>query len=147
MAEAASHNQSRIPTRPAAQAFGHTLGFLIALYTLALVWGVRNIYFWMPSRIDLVFPFTFGIVLAWWAIVDSRRRRHPIPLLARQWFLLGAGIFVPGYVIWTRRWYGVGWLALHTILWLMITMVVMHVGGLLVFGKAWLRALGVSQAA
>lgn len=145
MAKAASQNPSTTPGRPTARAFGHTLSFLIALYTLALVWGVRNIYFWVPSRIDLVFPFAFAIVLGSWAIVDARRRRHPIPLLARQWFLLGAGVFVPGYVIWTRRWYGVGWLALHTILWFTITVGVMHIGGLLVFGEQWLHVLGLPR--
>jgi hypothetical protein len=115
----------------------------VALYALAFVWGARQIDFWEPSTIDAVFPFGLAIVLGWWAIFDACKRRHPIPLLSRQWFLLAAAIFVPGYVIWSRRWRGVGWLFLHAILWLMITMVVMHVGGLLVFGNQWLRALGL----
>lgn len=143
MAEATPQDQPATPEPTRVRRSRHTLWFLIALYTLAFVWGVRNIYFWEPSRIDDVFPVGFAIVLGLWAIVDSCKRRHPIPLLSRQWFLLAAAIFVPGYVIWSRRWYGVGWLALHAVLWLMVATAVMHLGGLLVFGNRWLRGLGL----
>jgi hypothetical protein len=143
MAESALPDQPAIPTPPTERASRHTLWFLVALYTLAIAWGVRNIHFWEPSRMDGVFPVALAIALGWWAIVDARRRRHPIPLLTRPWFFLVAGLLVPGYVIWSRRWNGLGWLALNGVLWYAVATVVMHVGGWLVFGDEWLRALGM----
>jgi len=80
--------------------------------------------------------------LGWWAIVDARRRRHPIPLLARPWFVLLAGLVVPVYVVWSRRWAGVGWVVLHGVIWQLLATVSMHVGGLMIYGQVWLRGLG-----
>jgi hypothetical protein len=143
MTEAASPIQPAIPVLLVKRGIRHTGCFVIALYSLAFEWGLRNIYFWQPSMIDLIFPVAFAIVLGWWAIVDARRRRHPIPLLARQWFFLLAGLLVPVYVIWSRGWHGVGWLVLHAVLWFVVATVVMFVGGVIVFGNEWLRGLGM----
>lgn len=121
----------------------HTRRFLVALYALALLWGARQIYFWEPSWLDVLLPIAFAILLGWWAVADSRERRHPIPMLSRPWFFLAAGFLVPGYVLWSRRWAGLGWLVLHSIVWCLIATIVMHAGGLLVFGRAWTRALGL----
>lgn len=143
MAESALPDQPAIPTATTKRASRHTLWFLVALYALAIFWGVRNIHFWEPSRMDVVLPVASAIALGWWAIVDARRRRHPIPLLTRPWFFLLAGLLVPGYVIWSRRWNGLGWLALNGVLWYAVATLVMHVGGWFVFGDEWLRALGM----
>ncbi len=145
MAGSATPDEPATPTPPAGRASRHTLGLLVALYTLAVAWGVRSIHFWEPSRMDVVLHVAAALALGWWAIVDARGRRHPIPLLSRPWFFLGAGLLVPGYVVWTRRWKGLGWLALNGALWYAVATLVMHVGGWLVFGDEWLRALGMSQ--
>lgn len=121
----------------------HTRFFLVAFYALAAVWGVRSVRFWEPSGLDLLTPVALSITLAWWAIVDARKRRHPIPVLSRTWFFLLAVLLVPGYVIWSRRWRGVGWVALHGILWYAFATMVMHGGGVMVFGDEWLQALGM----
>ena len=106
----------------------HTLRFLAAFYALALVQGIRSLYYWEPSFLDLLVPIAFIIALGWWAVVDASVRRHPIPILARPWFFLFAWLLVPGYVIWSRGWRGVlwivlncfGWYVLATATWLML---------------------------
>ncbi|HEY1187731.1 MAG TPA: hypothetical protein VGE74_08740 [Gemmata sp.] len=92
--------------------------------------------------LDRVVPVAFAVCLGWWAVTDARRRRRPIPVLSRPWFFLLAPVVVPGYVIWSRRWYGVGWVALHAALGYGVALAVMHLIGVIVFGREWLRALG-----
>jgi hypothetical protein len=121
----------------------HTRWFLVTFYALAVVWGVRNVRHAEPSGLDLLVPLALAAALGWWAIVDARRRRHPIPVLARPWFFLLAGLVVPGYVLWSRGWRGVGLVALHAALWYALATVAMHVGGVAVYGEEWLRAFGV----
>ena len=135
MAGATIPEQPVVTVPDPARRYHHTRWFLIVLYALAVVWGARNVYFWDPSRLDLLFPVTFAVVLWSWAVIDARRRRHPIPLLAQDWFFLGAGVLVPLYVLWSRRWAGLGWLVLHSALWFVLATAVMLVGGLIVFGS------------
>ena len=125
---------------PTAGSF-HTCCFLVAFYLLAVVWGVRSIYRTQVSGLDLLVPATLLICLGSWAIMDARRRRHPIPVLTQQWFLLLAVLVVPGYVIWSRRWRGLGWIALHVVVWYTVATISLHVGGLAIYGQEWLRAL------
>jgi len=106
----------------------HTVRFLAAFYALALVQGIRSLYYWEPSFLDLLVPIAFIIAFGWWAVVDASARGHPIPILARPWFFLFAWLLVPGYVIWSRGWWGVlwivlscfGWYALANATWLML---------------------------
>jgi len=122
------------PPPAAAPGRGHTLWLLAALYGLAVFWGIRGIYASEPSRLDLLVQLAFIIALGWWTIVDARRRQRPIPLLARPWFFLAGGFLVPLYVIWSRRWRGLGWMILHAALWFAVATLVMNVGGWIVFG-------------
>jgi hypothetical protein len=121
----------------------HTRRFLVAYYLLAELWGMRNIWFWESSALDYFVPIALAVALGWWAVVDAKRRGRPIPMVAQPWFVLFAVPLVPAYVIWTWRWRGVGWLVLHTALWIALTTLATHVGGLIVFGREWLRALGI----
>jgi hypothetical protein len=82
-------------------------------------------------------PLPLAIALGWWALVDARGRHRPVPILTRPWFFLFAGLVVPGYVLWSRRWRGLAWLVLHTVGWFALATVVMNAGGLIVFGDAW----------
>jgi hypothetical protein len=122
----------------------HTRRFLVAYYLLAELWGIRNIWYWESSRLDIILIVAMYAALGWWAVVDAKRRGHSIPMFAQPWFFLFAPILVPAYIIWSRRWSGVGWLALHSILGLGLATLAMHIGGIIVFGREWLRALGIS---
>ena len=42
-----------------------------------------------------------------------------------------------------RGWRGLGWLLLIAVCWYTLATVVMHAGGLIVFGDDWLRAMGL----
>jgi hypothetical protein len=133
------------PTSALKSAIGsrHTLGFLLPFYVLAVLWGARNIYFHQKSALDLLVPVALAWCLGWWAVVDARRRRHPIPKLAASWFFLFAFFLVPGYVIWSRRWAGGGWVVMQSALWYLLVTVSFHVGGFMIYGEAWLRAFGL----
>lgn len=121
----------------------HNRWFFISFYSLAVLWGIRSIYHAEPSMLDLLIPLALTICLGWWALSDARRRRHPIPVMAKPWFLLLAVLVVPGYVIWSRRWRGVSWVVLHGLVWYLTATVALHVGGFMMFGKEWLRAFGL----
>ena len=60
-----------------------------------------------------------------------------MPVLSKPWFFLFAGFVVPGYVIWSRGWRGVGWVLLHSVLWLVAVTVTYFFVYLLVFGPEW----------
>ena len=88
----------------------HTFWFLVAFYVIGIAWGIRHIWFWIPSAFDFLMMVAMAICLATWAIMDAKRRKRPIPMDSQAWFLLLAGVVVTGYFIWTRGWRGVGWL-------------------------------------
>ena len=127
----------------AARQFRHTYWFLWVYYTIAAVWGLREIWPHVPSRIDLLFPLVFAVALGSWAVVDARRRRHPIPMLARPWFFFFALLAVPAYVVWSREWRGVGWVALNAVLFYALATAVMHGFGILFYGDEWLSNLDI----
>jgi hypothetical protein len=131
---------------PAPRANGHTRHtrwFLVFYYLLAELSGVRSIWYWRPSRLDFLVPPALAVALGLWVVADARRRGRPIPMFVQKWFVLLAPVLAPAYIIWSRRWRGVGWLTLHAALWYALATVTMHVGGVLVFGREWLRAFGL----
>jgi hypothetical protein len=107
---------------------------LIGFYALAAIWGILTVKPSQASILDLLFPIVFAICLGSWAVIDARRRRHPIPMSAQPWFILFAGVVVPGYVIWSRGWRGLGWLALHAFLWFLLATIIFIVGRIIVYG-------------
>jgi hypothetical protein len=96
--------------------WGHTLRFLAAYYSLAALSGAMGVVQAELVRTNLAMNAVLAFAMGWWAIVDARRRKHPIPMTSRDWFVLFALLLVPAYVIWSRGWRGVGWLALHALL-------------------------------
>ena len=68
---------------------------------------------------------------------------RPIPAMSHHWFVLLAGLLVPGYIIWSRGWRGAGWVMLHGFLWYASATIALLVGGVAIYGKEWLRAFGV----
>jgi len=125
---------------PASVGFRHTRWLLATFYALAVAWGVRNAWFWLPSGLDLLVPVALWVALSWWAILDAKSRGYAIPVLSQQWFFLFVWILVPVYVVWSRGWRGVGYLALHSALWMAVATLTMHAVGLLAFGNEWVRA-------
>lgn len=104
----------------------HTKRFLAAFYALAAVWGYRNLWPDDHSRLDFPFALLFAVSLGWWAVVDALRRGHPIPMLAKPWFYLFAGLLVPLYVVWSRGWRGIGWVLFHAFFWYVAATVSMY---------------------
>jgi hypothetical protein len=121
----------------------HSRLLLTFYYLLAELWGIRSIWYWEPSVLDFVVPSALAVALGWWAVVDAKRRGRPIPMFAQSWFVLLAPILVPAYLVWSRRWRGVGYLALHAALWYALATVTMNFGGIILFGREWLRAFDI----
>jgi len=108
--------------------------FVATLLGIAVLWGLRLVQHSQPSAADVFAPVAMSVVLAWWAIADSIVRQQPIPLGTRVWFVLLAGIVVPGYFIWTRGWRGVLWVALFSAAWYAACVASMVVGKMLAYG-------------
>lgn len=113
-------------TTPAMAGTNHTRWCLATYYGLAVVWGVRSLYQERESPLDYLEPLAMTIALGSWAIVDARRRGHPIPLLSRGWFFVFAGILVPGYAIGSKGWRGAGWVIFHGIAWYVLAALTMY---------------------
>ncbi|MGE0534799.1 MAG: hypothetical protein AB7O68_07470 [Pirellulales bacterium] len=79
-----------------------------------------------------------ALCLGLWATTDARRRQKPIPSSAQIWFFVFAWIMVPGYVIVTRGWKGIGWVVVHAVGWLMVATLAMLIVGLCLYGLDWL---------
>jgi hypothetical protein len=71
--------------------------FLLAFYAIAIVWGIRHVYYWQQSLLDLLVPFALAIVMCSWSISDARARGRPLPTYAKPWFFLLAVLLVPLY--------------------------------------------------
>jgi hypothetical protein len=127
------------PSPTMAPALRHTRWFLLAFYALAVLFGVGNALTREPGATGLILSLCLAVSMGWWAITDSKRHNHPIPMSARMWFVLLAWIVVPIYVVWSRRWRGVGWVLVNGVCWYLVVAVVMNVVGLSVFGDDWGR--------
>lgn len=112
----------------------HLRVFLGVYYTLAIVWGCRQVYWWKPSFLDFLVPATLVLTLGWWAVADARARRRPLPLLSHSWFFQAGIPLAPGYFITTRGWRGLGWVILHLFLGCVVVFVTMTIGGVMIFG-------------
>jgi UDP-N-acetylmuramyl pentapeptide phosphotransferase/UDP-N-acetylglucosamine-1-phosphate transferase len=127
------------PTQPSKPKSLRVWLFLLGFYGLSVVGGIRDIYYWKQSFLDLIIPFLMAIVLGWWALADAKSRGHRIPKMSLPWFFLFAVFAVPAYVIWSRNWRGVGLVLLHLIGFCVLYVLVSSVGGELVFGDEWSR--------
>jgi hypothetical protein len=115
--------------------------FCLAFYTLAILSGVQAAVIPERSASALVLGFATVLTLCVWALDDARRRQKPIPRSQKIWFFVFAVIVVPGYVIGTRGWRGIGWVVFHGVGWLVFSTLAMNVTGSLYYGDAWWEAV------
>ena len=118
-------------TPPRTKLHGWLLG---CFYGLAVAWGIRNAYYPSPSVLDILVPLAICTVLCTWAVSDSIARGHAIPLLARFWFFILAGIVVPGYIVWSRGWWGAIKLIVHAVAWYGICLAAMFAMRTVLYG-------------
>jgi len=72
-----------------------------------------------------------------WAIADARQNQKPFPRSQELWVFSFAILVVPGYVILTRGWKGLGWVALHSVAWTAIVNLAMYATFFAYYGFAW----------
>lgn len=116
----------------------HTIIFLIGWYTLGAIAGVRAIYA-SGSGLDALLPIGYAACLGSWVVADARRRGHPIPMLSESWVFIMAVFVAPVYLVWSRKWRGVGLLALHFFAWLAVAATAGLIAGRIIYGARWLR--------
>lgn len=111
--------------------------FLLAFYALAVLWGARSAFV-VERQVSVFFmEFLVSLSLAMWATADARQRQQPIPRSLHMWFLWLATILVPGYVLLSRGWRGIGWVVLNGLAWIVVATLAMNIAGFLYFGVAW----------
>ncbi|REK18216.1 MAG: hypothetical protein DWQ37_04835 [Planctomycetota bacterium] len=137
--DAAPHGESGTPAAaPRRRGLAALVWFCLAFYALAILSGVHTVAAWEPNDAgDHVYSFALVICLGYWATGDARRRGEPICRSLRIWFYVFATIVVPGYVIGTRGWKGLGWVLLHALCWYALYAIVFQVTGTLAFGASW----------
>src|SRR5687768_14932628 len=111
--------------------------FLVAYYSLAVMWGVRYVYYQHSSPLDFFVPLGLSLTLGFWAVSDSIARGHSIPFLSRIWFFIFAGVLVPGYFVWSRGWRGAGYVLLHAVAWYALCLIAMFIGRMFAYGVAF----------
>ena len=121
--------------------------FFFIFYSIAILFGARQIWFWKQSPLDIIVPFAFGLCLAIWGLEDVRRRKYKIPSNSKPYFFLFGLIVVPGYVLWSRGWKGLGWIALHAFCWLLLVVITQQIGGIVLFGDKWWQKVIEHQSA
>jgi hypothetical protein len=122
------------------------LWFCVVFYALAALLGAREALIGQRTPSELVLELAVVLCLGMWATGDARRRGRPIPRSVKIWFYVLALIVVPGYVIVTRGWKGLGWVVLHVVGWVVVTTLAMHVAGFSYFGDAWWEAISPAQS-
>jgi len=117
---------------------------LVYLYGLSLLRGVHGILTDMPlqtesgmriataSFVALALAAQLGFM--WFCTLDARLVGRPLPQLARIGIFCGWPLGVPIYLIWARRWRGVGLLLLHGFLLLLICVATYVTGVYLRYG-------------
>ncbi len=107
--------------------------FAVAFYAWSVIWGLRYVYYWQGSLLDLLIPLAMCVTVGWWAINDSVIRGRPISFFVRVWFVLLAGIVVPAYCLWTRGWRGLLLVLLNGVAWQAVAYLVVLVGRMVAF--------------
>jgi hypothetical protein len=127
--------------RPASRAWRI---FCLFYYGLAVFYGARYALVTTSTALfDLVFPTVMYICLCSWALTDARERRQPIARSLQFWYYLFAPIVVPGYLLGTRGWKGLAWIAFHVVAWAVVATAAMQGIGLIYWGDAWWRHLQI----
>lgn len=87
---------------------------VVLLYAATIAWGAVEVF---TQHTGLLFLFTIfsASTATWWAVVDARRRGHPIPYSLQFLLYLFLPVSLPIYLIWSRGLRGFGWSLLHAI--------------------------------
>jgi hypothetical protein len=112
------------------------LGLL--LYVVAAACGWSEVFH--PDHGGLLqafFALAFSILLTYWCIIDSRVMGRPI-LSSFSWLIFFFWpVGAPSYLIWSRKWRGLGLAVLHAIGFCGVDFAFYNLAGCLVYGSAW----------
>ena len=117
---------------------------LAYLYCLWMLWGIHRVFTAVPIETEsgtriagntfLALALAGQLGFMWFCTVDAQVVGKPLPQLARIGIFCGWPLGVPIYLVWARRWRGVGMLLLHGFLLLLIYMATGLIGLYLRYG-------------
>lgn len=81
-----------------------------------------------PGWVELVARMFSGAFAVCWMVLDCRGK-HPMPHGVQLFAWVTLPLFLPGYLIWSRGWRGLGWLMLNMLLLGIVEAVAMVVSG------------------
>ena len=81
-------------------------------------------------------PASSPILLLLSAREPCRPCPEPIPYSQRIWFYVLAPVVVPGYILGTRGWRGLGYVVFHCLAWFALMISVMMLASLVYYGAA-----------
>lgn len=116
---------------------------LALLYLTAALWGARCAYAEMPSLLDVFLPMLAALVLVYWCVLDACRRGAPMPRSTWFWFFVAWPLTVPGYLWWSRRWAGLGWIAAHCCGLFAVCCLTLLLSVVVIYGALWIALLGM----
>ncbi|MBI1367190.1 MAG: hypothetical protein GC162_00905 [Planctomycetes bacterium] len=88
---------------------------LAFLHFLFLSWGIHLAAGDASAPIDLLFRLSISIIIVLACAADARRLHLPLRRIVRIIMLFTWPLTVPIYLIWSRRWRGLLWLALWSL--------------------------------
>jgi len=89
------------------------LGFLLISYALFALRGARDATVAEPSFSDLAVALLASIAVTKCCAMDSRLIGKPLPRTARWVMFFTWPLAAPVYLVWSRGWAGLAWLAVH----------------------------------
>lgn len=95
----------------------------ISLYVLAAISGALSVFYFENRMIDYSLSIIFAINATIWAVNDSRRRKLTFHPALQMLHLLLCPVSLVVYFIYTRGVRGVGWVAVHMIGLIVLTVV------------------------
>ncbi|MHC4970712.1 MAG: hypothetical protein ACYTG3_00085 [Planctomycetota bacterium] len=91
------------------------LGFLLIAYVLFALRGARDATLPEPCLSDLAMAFLAAIAVTKACVMDSRLVGKPLPRAARWVMFFTWPLAVPVYLVWSRGWVGLAWIAAHLV--------------------------------
>ena len=117
---------------------------LVYVYCLWTLWMVHGVLTGAPIQTEsgmriagntfLILVLAGQLGFMWFCTLDAKLVGKPLPQLARQGIFFGWPLGVPIYLVWARRWRGVGLLLLHGFLLLLIFLATYLIGFYLRYG-------------
>lgn len=105
-------------------------------YTLIAAWGAGQLFVPENSAIDFLARLTIALPATLWLIRDAQTRNIDIPHIVQPAVLALWVFVVPVYLVRTRKLKGLGWVVVHLIGTLLVTILTYNIAILCYWGPS-----------